>query len=167
MEPLLSWVEQNPAYAQLLIIGLACFEAVVGIGLFISGAVLLSVASFLYTQGLLGMQEILPLAFIGALVGDQSGFWIGRKLGPSFHATAFAQQHRGRIEQAEGMIRRFGAGAVFIGRLMTGIRSIVPLITGMSGYNPLRYLVFDLLAVTVWVAGLWALILGMEKIFTG
>tara|TARA_R110001592_G_scaffold59660_8_gene181086 strand:- start:251 stop:697 length:447 start_codon:yes stop_codon:yes gene_type:complete len=145
--------------------GLACFEALVGIGLFISGALLLSVAIFLYAQQLASVEAILFFAFIGATIGDQSGYWIGRRIGPTFHTSKFAARYRRHIERTEALIRRYGWGAILIGRIIPAIRSIVPLITGISGYNGLKYLFFDLLAVGIWTLLLGAAIIGTSGLF--
>jgi len=167
LDALLAWIAENPAFASFLVFGFACFEAVVGIGLFISGAFLLSITTFLYVQGLMTIPQMLPLAFVGAFIGDQSGYWLGRKLGPAFHSSAIAVKHRERIERAQKMIHRFGWGAILIGRLITPIRSVVPLLTGVGGLAPLRYVLFDLLAVAIWTLGLWGLTVGTGSIFSG
>lgn len=148
-------------------IGLACFEALVGVGLFISGALLLSVAIFLYTQQLISIEAILVLAFTGALIGDQSGYWLGRWIGPAFHTSKFAARYRRHIERTEALLRRYGWGAILIGRIIPAIRSIVPLVTGISGYNFLKYITFDLLAVGIWTLLLGLAVVSASGIFTG
>jgi membrane-associated protein len=164
LDTVLAWIGDNPSYAQYLILGLACFEAVVGIGLFIPGAILLTVAVFLYAQQLISIEAIFMAAFIGAFIGDQSGYWIGRWIGPAFHTTPFAARYRQRIERTEALIRRYGWGAILFGRIMTAIRSIVPLITGISGYSFRKYLIFDCLAIGVWSLLLCAAVVGTNDL---
>jgi membrane-associated protein len=159
VDAVLGWVSENPNYAHFLVFGLACFEALIGIGLFISGALLLSIAIFLHSQQLITIEAILLLAFTGALIGDQSGYWIGRRIGPAFHTSNFAARYQQQIERTETLIRRYGWGAILIGRILPAIRSIVPLLTGISGYKRLKYFFFDLLAV-----GIWTLLLGLAVI---
>ncbi len=167
LDGLLGWLQNNPDSSALAVFVLAMCEATVGIGLFIPGAVLLGVCTFLYAQELMSIAQIMPPAFAGAFIADQSGFWLGRWLGPGFHRSGFARRHRVNIERADAMIARYGWSAVLIGRLMTAIRSIVPLITGIGGYSPVKYLTFDLLAITIWTAGLGVLTLGTDKLFGG
>lgn len=161
LDALLVWIGDNPSYAHYLVLSLACLEALVGIGLFISGALLLSIAIFLYAQQLISIEAILFLAFTGAAIGDQCGYWLGRWIGPTFHTTKFAARYRRHIDRAEALIRRYGWGAILIGRIIPAIRSIVPLITGISGYSALKYILFDLLAV-----GIWTLLLGLAVVGT-
>ena len=166
MDALLTWISDNPNYAHYLVFGLACLEALVGVGLFISGALLLSIAIFLYAQQLVTIEAILALAFTGAVIGDQSGFWIGRWIGPAFHTSKFAARYRRHIDRTEALIRRYGWGAILIGRIIPAIRSIVPLITGISGYNFLKYFIFDLLAVGIWTLLLGLAVVGTSGLFT-
>ena len=57
-------------------------EAFVGLGLFVSGALLVIASSIVYENELLGVTGISSLAFLGALLGDQAGFYIGKWAGP-------------------------------------------------------------------------------------
>lgn len=107
---------------------------------------------------------MLPLAFIGALVGDHSGFWLGKFIGPNFHQSKFANKYQGKVEKAEDMIRRRGYWAIFIGRLIPAIRSLIPLITGISGMSKTKYFIFDGLACLLWSSLLGILIVGIDQV---
>lgn len=144
---------------------LAFLEAFVGIGLFISGAILLSVCTLLYVEQISTLQHMLPLAFLGALLSDHSGYYIGRFVGPKFHNTAFAIKRAQMLEKAENIISKYGVFAIFIGRFLTPIRSVVPLVTGMSGMARARYMVFDFLACSFWTACLGLLVVGFDKLW--
>ena len=60
------------------------------------------------------------------------------------------------------MLVKHGEMAIIIGRLMTAIRSVVPLLTGISGLSPARYTLYDLVACAVWTAGLGLLVVGID-----
>ena len=136
---------------------LAFAEACVGIGLFVSGLVLFSVTTVLYNAGLVGLAEIAILAFPGAMLGDQAGFYAGRYLGPGIHHTRFGQRYASQLQRSEQMIKRHAGGAVFIGRFIPAIRSLIPAALGISGYNTRRYLLLDTAACALWAAALAAL----------
>ena len=143
----------------------AFLEAFVGIGLFISGAILLSVCTFLYVEQIATLQQMLPLAFLGALLSDHSGFYIGHSMGPRFHHTSFAIKRARKLEKAEKSIIKYGVLAIFIGRFLTPIRSIVPLVTGVSGMARARYTAFDFITCALWAACLGLLIVGLDKLW--
>jgi len=142
----------------------AFLEACVGIGLFVTGVILLTICTLLYAEGIATLQQMLPLAFMGALVGDHSGYLLGRFVGPKFHHTKFANRYSQRIEKTEALIQRHGSIAILIGRLIPAIRSLVPLVTGISGFARWRYFVFDVLACLIWVFLLGVLVVGIDKI---
>lgn len=144
---------------------LAFLEAFVGIGLFISGAILLSVCTLLYVEQIASLHQMLPLAFLGAIMSDHSGYYIGLFLGPKFHKTSFARKRAKMIDKAERSIQKYGVFAIFIGRFLTPIRSVVPLVTGVSGMPRIRYSVFDGLACALWTACLGLLVIGIDKIW--
>lgn len=144
---------------------LAFLEAFVGIGLFVSGAILLSVCTFLYVEDIATLQHMLPLAFLGALLSDHSGFYIGRFMGPKFHHTKFAIKRAKALKKAERSIAKYGVFAIFIGRFVTPIRSIVPLVTGVSGMTRARYTAFDFMACAAWTICLGLLVVGLDKIW--
>jgi len=136
----------------------------VGIGLFITGVILLTICTVLYTNELATLPQMLPLAFFGAILGDHSGFWLGKIVGPSFHHSSFAIRHKSKVDTAELMIRERGYWAIFIGRLIPAIRSLIPLITGISGMSKRKYFVFDALACLLWSSLLGVLVVGIDKI---
>jgi membrane-associated protein len=141
---------------------IAFLEACPGIGIFISGAILLSVCTVLYTQGIATLPQILPLAFLGATIADHSGYYIGRWIGPGFHHTGFAIKRKAIFDKTEAMLVNHGEIAIIIGRLMTAIRSVVPLLAGISGLCPAKYTLYDLIACAIWTTGLGLLVIGLD-----
>ncbi len=158
----LAWIDKYQEYALYIVPTIAFLEACPGIGLFISGAILLSVCTVLYTQGIATLAQILPLAFLGATLADHSGYYVGRWIGPGFHRTRFAVKRKAVLDKTEAILVKHGEMAIIIGRLMTAIRSVIPLLTGISGLSPARYTFYDLIACSIWTAGLGLLVVGIE-----
>ncbi len=162
---MLEWLERHGDQALWLVPLLAFAEAAVGLGLFVSGVLLLSAATLLYAQGLAGLPEIVVLAWAGAMLGDHSGFLTGRHFGPRFHQLRLAQRYRQNLLKAEAMVQRHGAAAIFIGRFVPAIRSVVPVLVGISGFARLRYLLMDALACLLWALTLAALVAGLDSLW--
>lgn len=160
----LEWVDKYQEYALFIVPTIAFLEACIGIGIFISGAILLTICTTLYTQGIATLPQMLPLAFLGATIADHSGYYVGRWIGPRFHQTRFATRRKAMIDKTEAMLVRYGEMAIIIGRLMTAVRSVVPLLTGISGLTPARYTLYDLIACTIWTAGLGLLVVGINRL---
>jgi len=145
---------------------LAFLEAFVGVGLFVSGVILLTVCTVLYVEQIATLQQILSLAFCGALVGDHSGYYIGRFLGPKLHQTKFAVKRARMLSRAENSVRKYGVLAIFIGRFLTPIRSVVPLLTGVSGMTRVKFTTYDFIACAFWSACLGLLVIGLDKLWS-
>jgi membrane-associated protein len=126
---------------------------------------LLSVCTFLYVEQIATLEQMLPLAFLGALLSDHSGFYIGRYMGPRFHQTAFAMKRAEKLKKAENGIIKYGVFAIFIGRFVTPIRSVVPLVTGVSGMARAKYTAFDFMACAFWTVCLGFLVVGIDKLW--
>lgn len=164
-EIFIEWIDTYQEYALFIVPTIAFLEACFGIGLFISGAILLSVCTVLYVQGIATLPQMLPLAFLGATIADHSGYYAGRWIGPKFHHTRFAQKRKATLEKTEAMLIKHGEIAIILGRLITAVRSVVPLLTGISGLPPARYTLYDLIACSVWTTGLGLLVIGLDGLF--
>ncbi|MEH6556218.1 MAG: VTT domain-containing protein [Oceanicoccus sp.] len=128
----------------------------------ISGVFLLLVATGIYTQELASIEIIVLLALLGAFLGDQAGFYAGRLIGPRFHHSRLAGRYRNSLDNAELMIRKHGSAVIFIGRFLPAIRSVIPAMLGISGFDRARYFLFDALACLLWSAALGAIVLGLD-----
>ena len=104
---------------------LAFLEACPGIGLLVSGVVLLTVSTILYTEQLATLAQIVPLAFAGACLSDHLGFYLGRWLGDKLHHTGFAKKRASQLQKSERFILKHGASAIVLGRLVPAVRSLV------------------------------------------
>ena len=117
---------------------IAFAEACPGIGLVVSGAILLGVCTVMYTEQIATLSQMLPLAFSGACLADHLGFYLGRWIGPPFHHTRFALRRKAMLDKTEAMFRKHSELAILLGRLMTAIRSLTPLLAGASGTSVQR-----------------------------
>ena len=97
---------------------------------------------------------VITLAFAAAVLGDNFGFWLGRRLarpwlqrGRSF--LALTPQALGR---AEGYFARYGAWTVLVGRFVTGLRVIVALAAGTAGMPWSRFFPANAAGAFAWAS---------------
>ena len=159
---LTDFLSANPQLGLVMIVGLGFIEACPGIGLFVSGVILFGVASFLFVEDLYSIVQIVPCAMLGGFLADQFGYSLGRRLGPKLKESKMMRPHASRLDRAEILIRRFGPLAAVGGRFLTMIRSVVPLLLGMAGLSWPRYLLWDLIAVSIWGLGFVLLLGGLS-----
>ena len=146
---------------------LAFLEACPGVGLLVSGVILLTVSTVLYTEQLATLSQIVPLAFIGACLSDHLGFYLGRWIGPRFHHHPFAVKRAEQLQKAEAFILKYGAAAIILGRLLTAVRSLVPMLVGISGTSRLKFSLIDTVACIIWALGLGVLVMGLDNLLPG
>ncbi len=131
----------------------------------VSGTILLSVCSYLYVEQIVGLEQLMPWAFAGAVLGDHSGYYIGKFFGPFFHDTWLPKNQSERIKKIERRIIQYGSFTIFLGRIMPPIRSLVPLLIGVSGMPNSKYTAYDLLACLIWSLMLGILVVGIDKLW--
>ncbi|WP_294135735.1 DedA family protein [Pseudohongiella sp.] len=124
----------------------------------------MAIGSVLLANDIANLSQILPLAMAGALLGDHAGFYTGRWIGPRFHHFTFAQKHRAKLQKSEAMIVKYGPYAIFIGRFLPAIRSLIPAMLGISGFNAARYSALDVGACLLWSACLGVILWAIENV---
>lgn len=93
-----------------------------------------------------------------AIIGDQLGYWIGRKTGPALYrrenSFLFRRSH---LERAHAFYEKYGGRAVIFARFVPIIRTFCPPVAGAALMPYPRYVAFDIVGGIVWVG---AMILG-------
>ena len=129
---------------------LGAFVFIVALGVPLPGSMSLVAAGILARQGHLASTGAVLLAFIGAGLGDSLGFAIG------YFASESRRQRwneRARWQRASALFCRYGIWLVLLLRpVVTSVTLPVNLVAGVSGLSYLRFVIFNLLGVFLWVA---------------
>jgi membrane-associated protein len=147
----------------LLLFGLIIFaESGLFIGFFLPGDSLLFIAGFLSSDA--GGNQLPPLpivagvAFAAAVLGDQVGFWFGRKVGPALFSRpdgrVFKQQH---VTKAHAFFEKHGAKTIVLARFVPIVRTFAPIVAGVGNMNYRTFLMFNVLGGFLWAVGLTTL----------
>jgi membrane protein DedA with SNARE-associated domain len=101
-------------------------------------------------SGDLALASVSGAAFGGAVLGDQAGFWLGRKAGRLLPAP---ETKRGKLVAAAlAQLARRGAVTVFFSRWMfSALGPWVNLAAGASGFAHARFSLAGVLGEAVWV----------------
>jgi membrane-associated protein len=132
------------------------------IGFFLPGDSLLFVGGFLASDAGGHRLPILPVvalvAFAAAVIGDQVGFWFGRKVGPSLFSRPdsrfFKQQN---VAKAHAFFERHGAKTIVLARFVPIVRTFAPIVAGVSDMNYRTFVVFNVIGGFIWAIGLTTL----------
>ena len=97
---------------------------------------------------------VIALAFLAAVLGDNVGFWLGRRLArPRLQSgRRFLVLTPGAMRMAEGHFERYGTWTVFFGRFVTGLRVVVALAAGTAGMPWSRFLLANATGALVWAS---------------
>ncbi|HEY6332911.1 MAG TPA: DedA family protein, partial [Blastocatellia bacterium] len=121
-------------------------------GIPVPGETVLLAAGFFASRGHLSILPVMALAAAGAVVGDNCGYWIGRKLGRGF-LVRFGKYVFLTAERLSAMDRFFekhGSKAVAIARFVTGMRVFTALFAGASKMEWPPFLMFNLIGAVTW-----------------
>jgi membrane-associated protein len=94
----------------------------------------------------------------GAILGDNTAYWIGRKAGPSIVARFFSGERRKRIDWAEEHVVERGGYLIIVGRFIPGGRTAITLACGLLKMRWRRFIAFDVPAGLLWAS--YAALLG-------
>lgn len=123
------------------------------IGFFLPGDSLLFVAG-LFTGGdnpVFPLWQLLLVATIFAVIGDQTGYQIGRWAGPPILRSRAAQIiGEERINKARTFFETRGPLAVIIARFVPIIRTIVPVLAGISEMERRRFIPYNIIGGIAW-----------------
>jgi membrane protein DedA with SNARE-associated domain len=142
----------------LLGYGLVLLFLLVGLesmGIPLPGETALIAASVLASQGHYSIVWVIVIAAAGAIVGDNLGYWIGRKGGRALlRKIPYLRDYFPRIlPQAERFFQRHGAKAVFFGRFISILRITAAWLAGISHMPWWRFLFWNAAGGIIWAAG--------------
>jgi membrane protein DedA with SNARE-associated domain len=121
-------------------------------GIPVPGETVLLAAGFFASRGHLSILAVMSLAAAGAVIGDNCGYWIGRRLGRGF-LVRFGKYVFLTPERLSAMDRFFeihGSKAVAIARFVTGMRVFTALFAGASQMEWPAFLLFNLIGAVTW-----------------
>jgi membrane protein DedA with SNARE-associated domain len=124
------------------------------LGTFFEGETILVLAGFLAFRGYMDINLVVVVAFFGSYAGDQLWYFMGRKHGRKLLARKPRWQLLG--DRALEHIRRHPDIWVLSFRFVYGLRTVMPVAIGLSGYPPGRYLLLNGIGAAVWAAALGA-----------
>jgi membrane protein DedA with SNARE-associated domain len=135
------------AVVALLVFG----EAGLFLGMVLPGETALLVGGFLAHRGVVHLVPVLVVGVAAAVLGDSTGYALGRYLGPRLRGSRLGRRiGADRWQRADAFLRRHGGRAVFLGRWTALLRSLVPFLAGMSHLPYRTFLVWNAAGGVLW-----------------
>ena len=123
-------------------------ETALFLGILLPGELAVILGGVLASRAEVPLSGVLVAAVAGPIVGDSIGYFIGRRFGERARHTRHRQWARVR-----DWIKRSGAPAVFAGRFVPYLRSVVPAAAGAVKMPYRHFLPWSVSAGIVWGAG--------------
>jgi len=110
----------------------------------------LVMAGILCHTGDMNLPIAILVAGFGSFLMDQVWFYIG------VHNKAYVHKefskHRRKFARSRLLVRKFGAWIVFGQRFIYGMRTIVPIVVGMSGYDKVKFAIVNFISGFIWAS---------------
>lgn len=125
-------------------------------GLPSSGDIVLFAGGFFANNGQAALPLVMLSGFAGALVSDNSVYWIGRIGGRPLISRILKIRilhfliNEKSLEKVEGYFEAHGGKTVFVGRFGPGLRSMTPLFAGVTRMKYYRFVPYNVAAGLVW-----------------
>ncbi len=122
------------------------------VGFFLPGDSLLVTAGVFAATGQIHIGKLLLLVPLCAIVGDQIGYWIGRKAGQALYrrqdSLLFRRKH---LIRAHEFYEKHGGKTIILARFIPIIRTFCPPVAGAAEMPYGRYFAYDVAGGLLWV----------------
>ncbi|QVL32191.1 DedA family protein [Telmatocola sphagniphila] len=135
------------AIIALLETGLFCF--------FLPGDSLFVTAGLVAYNSDWSLLKLIPILICASIIGDSSGYWIGRTIGSSlFRGNDSFLFKKKRLEEAHAFFEKYGGRSIIAAKFVPIVRTFVPLAIGMGRMNYWRYLACSSLGAVAWITSM-------------
>jgi membrane-associated protein len=164
----LEWLEPEALissfgiYALIGVCAIVFIETGLLIGFFLPGDSLLFVTGLMISTGDVVWpigDEYVPVPIwiacaaitASAWLGDQTGYWIGRKSGPAiFNKTESKFFTQKNVDRTNAFFEKYGAKAIILAHFVPVMRTFVPVAAGIGQMNYRRFLKYNIYGVIGW-----------------
>jgi membrane-associated protein len=149
------WYVANGGVWIILLIVFA--ETGLFMGFFLPGDSLLFVSGIMWRELEAGFFNlpfvfIMVLISIFAILGNQVGYWFGKKIGPAMYSWKdrwyFKQKY---LQQARIFYEEHGASAIFMARFLPFVRTFAPIVAGIVQMDKKKFSAISIISAFVWV----------------
>jgi membrane-associated protein len=164
------------AFAMIGVMLIVFIETGLLVGFFLPGDSLLFVTGLMVATGAiqipLGDSSVVVPIWLACLListsawlGDQTGYWIGRRVGPAIfnkpESKLFSQEN---VSRTNSFFERYGARAIILAHFVPVMRTFVPVAAGVGEMPYRKFLRYNFIGVIGWGTGVTLLGFFLGKI---
>jgi len=140
---------QNGSYFAIAAIIFA--ESGLMVGFFLPGDTLLLSAGIFAAQGKLSLALTIAVIAFAAILGDNTGYTIGKTMGPRLFrkkdGILFRHEY---VARAEEFYEKYGGKTMLLAHFIPVVRSFAPLVAGVGKMSRWQFFLFDAIGDIVW-----------------
>jgi membrane-associated protein len=151
---LANFVQAYGAWVYALLFAIIFIETGVVVMPFLPGDSLLFVVGALCGVGLMSLPLVLALLIAAAILGNQSNYAIGRRIGPrvfQWENTRFFNKRA--FDQAHAFYEKYGGVTLIAARFMPFLRTFAPFVAGVAQMTRTRFTLYDVTGAVLWIGG--------------
>ena len=139
-----------PGYATLF--GVVYSETGLLVGFFLPGDSFLFTVGVVAGLGALNIWAVIPLLILAAMLGDSTGYLLGRRTGPRIFnrpdSRLFKQAY---VQRTHSYYERYGGKTILIARFVPIVRTFAAFMAGVGEMPYLRFLPYSVCGGIGWV----------------
>lgn len=117
--------------------------------------------SLLFTAGLLASEEyfsitlIILIAFIGAVLGDNVGYYFGKRMGNLLFTRDDSRFFKKKyIEKSSLFYKKHGSKTIIFARFIPIVRTFAPILAGTAKMDYKKFVAFNIIGGLLWTVSL-------------
>ena len=119
---------------------------------FLPGDSLLFAAGALSALGSLNVHFMFLLLAVAAIAGDTLNYWIGAYIGPRAFTGQIWLLKKEHLDRTRAFYEKHGGKTIILARFIPIIRTFAPFVAGVGAMNYGRFILYNVVGGTVWVA---------------
>lgn len=162
-----SLITDAGVWGLVLVCAIVFIETGLLVGFWLPGDTLLVITGVLTFTGVIPFPIwfVVLCIFISAVLGDQLGYYIGRKSGPAiFEKRSSGFFSKKSVARTQHFFDKYGGWAVTIARFIGVVRTIAPVAAGVGKMPYRKFVFFNILGAFLWGVGLTFLGWGVAHI---
>lgn len=136
--------------------------------LFVAGIFSNMLAAYFFDTGsdFVNLLMIISLVSLAGILGNTTGYWFGRKIGPAMYHWKdnflFKQKY---LQQAHEFYEKYGGGAIVFARFLPVVRTFAPIIAGIVQMDKKKFGLFNIIGSFAWAGSMIAAGHYLDKLF--
>lgn len=147
---IVDWLHQHPQWVVSGIALVAFVESLAIAGIIVPGIAILFAIAVVAGGADIALSQALLAGIVGAVCGDTLSFYLGYHYQDRLRAVWPFSRYPDALASGETFFKKHGGKSVVLGRFIGPLRPVLPVIAGMFGMKPVRFISINLVSALAW-----------------